>query len=524
MTTLYDAWGQPIDLRKLREEQAGPTVVGVRTVDLLHPSRGLTPERIADILLAAETTDADDYLALAEDMEEKDLHYLSQLGTRKRAVAQLEVTVEAASTSADDRAAADLVREALQADWLEGALFDILDAVGKGFSVSEIEWDLSGATWMPVALHWRDPKWFRLDRHDGRTIRLRTLGPPTDLAPFKFVRHVHPAKSGLPLRGGLARAAAWVYLFKNFALKSWVQFAEIFGQPMRLGRYDAAASDADRLALLRAVRNIGRDAAAIVPEGMMIEFIEAQKASSSDLYQALCEYLDAQVSKAVVGQTLTADTAKGGGSRAQGDVHDRVRGDIRQADATLLQATLGRDLVRPIVDLNLGPRRQYPRVRLGVSNKLEPGDLVDALQKLVPLGLKVEQQVVRDRLGLPAPGAGADVELLQQPAAGAAPPGTALNRATVTRRSQHAAEAAAHGDAIDALVQQLIAEDGWRPALEPLVQPALDALDTAESVEQVREALVALFQQMAPAALAEQLARAGFVAALHGQAGTPTDA
>lgn len=521
MVTLYDAFGQPIDLGKLREEQAGPTLVGVRTVDFLHPSQGLTPDRIADILLAAETTDADEYLALAEDMEEKDLHYLSQMGTRKRAVSQLEVTVEAASDSAEDKRAADLVRTALATDWLESALFDILDAVGKGYSVSEIEWDLDGKEWMPVALHWRDPKWFRLDRHDGRTIRLRTIGPSEDLVPFKFVRHVHPAKSGLPLRGGLARAAAWSYLFKNFALKSWVQFTEIFGQPMRLGRYDAAASDSDRLALLRAVRNIGRDAAAIVPEGMMIDFIEAQKAGSTDLYERLCNFLDGQVSKAVVGQTLTADTAKNGGSRAQGEVHDRVRGDIRQADAGLLQGTLHRDLVRPIVDLNLGPkpRNGYPRVKLGVANRLEPLDLVSALKDAVPLGLRVEAKVVSDRLGLPLPPDGDDVELLHAPAAPPGPSGPVLQRALASMRT---ARQAAQGsgpapDAIDALVEQMLADDGWVPALEPIIQPALNAIDAAESIEEVRDKLLEVLAAMDGAKLAEQLARAGFLTRLGGR-------
>ena len=40
------------------------------------------------------------YLELAEDMEEKDLHYLSVLGTRKNAVAQLDLIVSAASSAA----------------------------------------------------------------------------------------------------------------------------------------------------------------------------------------------------------------------------------------------------------------------------------------------------------------------------------------------------------------------------------------------------------------------------------------
>ena len=96
------------------------------------------------------------------------------------------------------------------------------------------------------------------------------------LAPFKFIVHVAKAKAGLPVRGGIARAAGWAYLFKNYVLKDWVTFAEIFGQPLRLGKYSPGATEADKQALLSAVANIGTDAAAIIPESMLIEFVETR--------------------------------------------------------------------------------------------------------------------------------------------------------------------------------------------------------------------------------------------------------
>ena len=84
-------------------------------------------------------------------------------------------------------------------------------------------------------------------------------------------------------------------------LKDWVTFAEVYGQPLRVGKYGAGATEQDKETLLQAVANIGTDAAAIVPDSMLIEFTEARQTGSIELYQSFCQYLDAQISKAVLG-------------------------------------------------------------------------------------------------------------------------------------------------------------------------------------------------------------------------------
>jgi len=105
--TLYDAFGREVDMEALRREQAGATTTGVRNVySTMHPSAGLTPERLSDILQAAEAGDPYQYLELAEEMEEKDLHYLAVLTTRRQSVAELDALVEPASSEAGDVSAA----------------------------------------------------------------------------------------------------------------------------------------------------------------------------------------------------------------------------------------------------------------------------------------------------------------------------------------------------------------------------------------------------------------------------------
>lgn len=516
MARLVDQHGNPIETKRLLQEEATPSLTGVRSVISDHPSRGLTPQRLTAILVEAEEGDATRYLELAEDMEERDLNYLAQLGTRKRAIAQLQITVEAASDSADDVANADLIREmVLGRDDLEEVLIDILDAIGKGYSVCEILWELSAREWRPRDIIWRDPRWFAFDRADGTTLRLREGAVLLPLTPFKYLAHVHKAKSGLPIRGGLARAAGWAYLFKNYAVKDWVSFAEVFGQPYRVGKYHPSATATDKSKLLQAVASIGSDAAAIIPEGMAIEFIEAARSGSVDLYEKLANFLDSQLTKAILGQTLTSDVGSGGGSRALGEVHDKVRRDIMRSDARQLGSTLNSQLVRPLVDLNRGrPQRQYPRILIGLPDELTTVQKVEALTKLIPLGgVSVEASVIRDQLGYPEPAK--DAVLLgstpSKPDASPPPPPAAQAKAA------HAADLPAPTDAIDDLVRRAIAEDGWEPVMTPLRDAAAQLAADASTLEEFRERLVDLVEGMDVAELTELLARNAFAARVAGE-------
>ena len=525
----------------LTSEIAGASLMSVRSPVSGHPASGLTPGSLANLLIAAEQGDIVAYLELAEQMEEKDLHYLGVLGTRKRQVAQLPIRVEAASDAAEDQVAADLVREWLARDTLEAELFDILDAVGKGFSQTEIIWETGDRHWLPARLEWRDPRWFEFDRVSLRTPLLRGSGPPQPLPPYKFISHVHPAKSGLPIRGGLARPVAWGYLFKNFGLKDWVSFAEVYGFPFRIGRYDAGATEADIRTLWKAVSGISTDAAAVFSKSMEIDLVDGKANGSADLYERLCEYLDKQVSKAVLGQTATTDS-EGGGLGGSGKEHNDVRGDIERADAKLVAATLNRDLVRPIVNLNFGPRTAYPRIFIGREEPEDLQALTTALGTLVPLGLRVEESVVRDKFGLPDPPAGARIltapaapenpaaERPQGAPAGTSPPATAarafldllkFNDGAIAAASDPANRGSggpgAESDDIDLGIAAVLAKD--LGGAGPLIDAMVAELAGATSFVEARRLIDAMVGRLDDADLVEALTRAMFAAHAAADAG-----
>ncbi|SMF85343.1 Mu-like prophage protein gp29 [Tistlia consotensis] len=517
MVGLVDQYGRPlkIDRRALRREEATPTLAGVRSILADHPSAGLTPQRLAQILREAEAGDATRQLELAEDMEEKDLHYLGVLGTRKRAIAQLDITVEAASDAKPDQEDADLIREWLARDELEDELFDVLDGIGKGYSATEIVWDLvDGQRWLPSRLEWRDPRWFEIDRTDGRTLLLRSDSGPQPLTPFKYIVHVHKAKSGLPIRGGLARIAAWSWMFKSFASKDWAIFCETYGQPLRLGRYGPETTEADRQVLYDAVANIASDCAAIIPKGMEVEFVKAEgAATNAQLYQARCDWLDQQVSKAVLGQTTTTDAIAGGHAVSQ--EHREVQKDIERSDARQLAATLNRQLVRPIIDLTRGPQRAYPRIVIGRADTVDVTVMSGALEKLVPLGLKVQMSEVRDKLGFADPEK--DAELLAPPAATPAPPAAEPPALATQAATPPARPAPQQQPAPERLAERLDAEAAG--LLGGLVEEIRKVVEGTGDLAELQQRLLEIQPDMPLDELADIMARAMAAADLAGRAG-----
>ena len=515
---LVDHRGRPVELDVLDEEVAGPSTTGVRSILSTHPASGVTPERLAAILREAETPGgAAAYLELAGQMEELHLHYLGVLQTRRRQVAQIGVEILAASDAAADERAAETVRGFFRRPAIDDEIYDILDAIGKGFSVSEIVWETSERQWMPARVLHRPPQWFDFDRDTGQTLvrRADEGGDWRALEPWKFVQHVVSAKSGLPIRGGIARAAAWAWMFANFALKDWTRYVEAYGMPLRVGKYHNGATREEIAVLRRAVRDIASDCAAVVPEEMLIEFVSDTGAAGgrSDVYRDLLAHLDNQISVVVLGQTLTTQPGESG-SYSLGQVHDRVRRDIERSDGRQLAATLRRDLAAPIVHLNHGPDAAVPLVRVEREDAVDVELMSKALERLVPLGLAVPADHVRARLGLPAPADGDDV---LRP-----PPGLAAARAAVAALAAGGARGGGGGggDAIDLAAARAL--DDWRPMLDPLAAPAVAAaaaeLERGGDVAALRARLPALLADMDGAALADALERLAFSARLSGRA------
>lgn len=528
---LVDARGRPIEKKTLTEDVAGPRIGGVRTPLTDYPGDGLTPQRLNAILKEADTGQPKRYFELAEQIEEKDLHYAAVLAVRKRSVTQIPITVTPASEDSLALEQAQMVEDWIERGTLDGELFDVLDAIGKGESFTEIMWDSSEGQFWPKALEHRPPQWFRPDRVDLATPRLiGDGGSDIELPGGKFIHLVARGKSGLPARSGLGRLASWFWLFKGLTTRDWAQFAATFGQPLRLGKYGPNASEADKNTLWRAVASIAGDCAAIIPQSMAIEFTSPPTSSTTDLFERRADWLDRQMSKAVLGQTTTTDAISGGHAVSQ--EHRQVQEDIERADARVLAAALNRDLVRVWIDLEYGPQEAYPRIEIARPDEEDLTALADQMSKMVPLGLRVSARELRSKWGLGEPEAGEEI-LGKPPApatATAAPGAGTPDNADMTAGATGATGATGApalqmdrgvlaGEGAAKRLEKIVADaqDLSAPAMDSLFDALAEIVDGASSLEELRRALREAMPEAPRAAIALAFRQAQVLARLSGR-------
>jgi phage gp29-like protein len=383
-------------------------VGAIRTRYSSYPSQGLTPERLAAVLREADQGDVLRQAELFEEMEEKDAHLGSVLQTRKLAVTGLDWDVVPSGEDSQAQATAAFVREALdRIQNREEALLDLLDAVGKGFSISEILWELEGDRVWIRGLRWRHPKEFTFMTPAGPspTPRFLTEEAPLwgeELPADKFALHRFRSRAGTLSRAGILRPCAYLYLFKNYTIKDWVVFNERFAMPLRVGKYRPGASEHERQVLRNAVFNLASDAAAVISDATVIELLDTSgKAASADGYRALVEFCDRSMSKAVLGQTLT--TEQTGGAYATARVHQMVRQDLLEADARALASTITSQLIRPLVAFNFGPGTPLPRFEFHHQAGEDLREAAETYRAIAQMGVPVPASFIYQRFGIPEP-------------------------------------------------------------------------------------------------------------------------
>jgi phage gp29-like protein len=333
-----------------------------------YPGAGLTPSRLSGILRDADDGSLDTAMQLFEEMEEKDAHLYCVANTRRLALTGLPWDVVSAATVREgvDRASADEASHYCSdvlhdLDSFEETLQHLSLAVGRNIAVAEIVWDVIAGELRPIALTPVDFTRIVFDALDRP--RILTADEPRDgieLTAHKFIVHTPHSVSGHPQRGGLLRVTAMVYLAKNLSLKDWMIYAEIFGMPVRIARYEPAASAEEKRELLHMLESLGSNAVGLFSRAVELQVIDANRGATGAPYERLIDFLNREMSKAWLGQTLTTDIAGQSGSVAASRVHDEVRQEILADDMRKEARTIRRDLLAPLTQLRFGPEAPIP--------------------------------------------------------------------------------------------------------------------------------------------------------------------
>ena len=119
-------------------------------------------------------------------------------------------------------------------------------------------------------------------------------------------------------------------------------------------------------------------------------------------------YCDEQISKAILGQTLTSDS--GGGSYAQSKTHNDVRHDLTVADCKALASTLRRDLIRPLCIFNFGEDKRIPYIRFDCEESEDLTQTATILGTLIEkVGLRIPTSFVYKKFSIPEPEEGDEI-------------------------------------------------------------------------------------------------------------------
>jgi phage gp29-like protein len=535
----FDWFKQKLTPAQVKERQTdSPRSTQLHREFAGHPSKGLTPARLASILLAAEEGDMIAQAELFMDMREKDTHIDAEMHKREMAVKKLDWTLEpprnaTAKEEANTQLLEDLIRDELD---IGSIRMDALDAIGHSYSCIELGWGRTAqGLWFPNQIEHRPPSWFTCPPDQRNTLHLRDTGSSygVPLQPFGWIVHQHKSRAGYIARTGLYRSLAWPYLFKNYSVRDLAEFLEIYGLPIRVGKYPATASDKEKKDLLRTVLSIGHNAAGIIPDSMQLELQSVLASGNADAFQAMIDWCEASQSKAILGGTLTSSTGANG-NRSLGDVHNEVRLDIRDDDATQLDQTLSAHLVYPMAMLNgLFADNRCPSF---VSDTQEPDDLslyAEALPKLAAAGARIPVSYVNKKLKIPEPEEGEAIltvgpqplpaEPAQQAAAslagritnitdGAANTGGApLSRPGQGDNPVQRADSDPPGQMLDLLGKTA------QPTVDAMLDTVRAMLDSAEDLPDAMRRLAGLFPDLDAASLADVLANALLAAHLAGQ-------
>lgn len=140
--------------------------------------------------------------------------------------------------------------------------------------------------------------------------------------------------------GVLYKIAPYV-LLKKHDVSDWATFCEVFGMPSRVyyydpnipGNYDSVVSQADQT---------GANAWAVLPLGSDMKQESNTGKQGNDVYKMLADFCNAEMSKAIVGQTMTTEN---GSSRSQAEVHANVEDGINAADRRFVERILNEKII-----------------------------------------------------------------------------------------------------------------------------------------------------------------------------------
>lgn len=213
-----------------------------------------------------------------------------------------------------------------------------------GFGLAEIIWTTTATEWVPRLKLWH-PQFVYWDFSESRFMVVAAEGtiplPRIDENPHGDGKWVVFTPHGYTYGWlhGLVRCLADKYMMRRWDYRDWARFNERHGQPVIGAQVPQGGDQKVREDFVRNLSTFGADAAIELPqidgeEKYDLKMIESQ-GRNWESFKAFKSDLDTDIAVAVLGQNLTTEGGKEGGSRALGEVQNLVRIDKALEDARI---------------------------------------------------------------------------------------------------------------------------------------------------------------------------------------------
>jgi len=349
----------------------------------------------------------------------------------KNAVCGLEWNVQSDDTTVEHMSSlAARTRDGMRGDYMvdgkgwRGTVHGLLDGWFCGVVVREVDWEVRGGNGAGVSLAMLPRQTRKVSaEHYGwqkETGKFGLMLPGSDtladIVAHKFLVGINNSGFGHPCGGALLRSLAWYWCAANFSAEWLLSFAQLFGQPIRWGTYDAT-QPAMRDMLADMLANMGSATWAAVPAGANLEFKEPAKTGSDNPQKQLIDIADTACDLLILGQTLTSE-AGAAGSRALGEVHFNVRSDIIDSAADWVAEILNEQLLTSVATLNSvagNEDAKLPWYEPGAKVVHDPKARAERIKVIVnDIGLPLSRDYVYEQLEVPVPADGEELFSVQK--------------------------------------------------------------------------------------------------------------
>ncbi len=247
----------------------------------------------------------------------------------------------------------------------------ILDALAKGFSISEIMWGIVlfgdyKDKWTIEALKPKDPKdyEFDLDKFGNVTqILLKTMECPTGsdnpVPPEKFIHYSYNPRYGEPWGQSDLRAIYKHWWSKDWLVKFWNIYQESYGMAPRFAKVPRSTAPSEITKMKKIMRDFMNNSAVVIPDDITIEFHDAAKGGWEGFRTAI-QYHNTEIIRGILGATLTAGEGERVGSMALGKVHENTQETFIEYLRVDLEDLINEQIIRRIVEHNYLDVKGYP--------------------------------------------------------------------------------------------------------------------------------------------------------------------